>query len=209
MTTAIFGGTFDPVHVGHLVMADEVLARLQYGQIRFIPARISPHKRGEPAATAEDRLAMLRLATAGRDEFVVDPYEIEQEGPSYTVQTLRHLQESGIVTGKPGLIIGEDLVSRFDSWREAHEIERLADLILVRRPAQDGRHRPPRFDRVHRSIDNVMLAVSATEIRRRVPEGLPFRYLVTPEVYRYIRERKLYRSVPAGDVSSVSGVNDA
>ena len=209
MTTAVFGGTFDPVHIGHLMMADEVLAHLRYDQIRFIPARIAPHKSGEPSACAADRLAMLRLATADRDEFVVDPYELEQEGPSYTVQTLRHLTKSGIVAGKPGLIIGADLVNGFDAWREADEVERLADLILVRRPEADGSRRTPRFDRKHRVIDNVMLTVSATEIRRRVAEGLPFRYLVTPEVCRYIRERTLYRLVPAGDASPRSGVNDA
>jgi nicotinate-nucleotide adenylyltransferase len=209
MRTAVFGGTFDPVHIGHLVMADEVLSQLQYDQIRFMPARIAPHKSGEPSASAGHRLAMLRLATAERDKFVVDQYELEREGPSYTVRTLRHLISSGIVTGTPGLIIGMDLVAGFDAWREADEVERLADLILVRRPSSDGGHQTPCFDRKHHLVDNVTLAVSATEIRRRVPEGLPFRYLVTPEVYGYIRDEKLYRSMTAGDSSSRSGTDDA
>jgi nicotinate-nucleotide adenylyltransferase len=206
MITAVFGGTFDPIHIGHLVMADEVLARLHYQQIRFVPARISPHKSGDPGASAGDRLTMLHLATEGRDEFAVDPCELDRSGPSYTVQTLRYLTESGIVTGRPGLIIGEDLVAGFDTWREADEVERLAELILVRRPGEGNRRR---FDRAHREIDNVLLDISATDIRRRAAGSLPFRYLVTPEVYGYIRERRLYRNVPAGVASPISGVNDA
>lgn len=194
MRTAILGGTFDPVHVGHLLMADEVLARLDYEQIRFVPARVPPHKPERPAADAEDRLAMLRIAVEGRPEFVVDPFELEQEGVSYTVRTLRHLISDPGVTGRPGLIIGEDLVAGFDEWREADEIEELADLILVRRPGPD----PPPFTRHHTLIENLTLEVSSTEIRDRVRAGLPFRYLVVPAVYSYIQEHGLYAYAEGG-----------
>lgn len=188
MRTAILGGTFDPVHIGHLLMADEVLARLDYEQIRFVPARVPPHKTDAPAADAADRLQMLRLAIAGRDEFVVDSFELDSEGVSYTVRTLRHLRDDGLVTGRPGLIIGQDLVAGFDTWREADRIEELADLILVRRPVPGA----PSFDRRHTLIDNMTLEVSSTEIRERAREGLPFRYLVPPAVYDYIRTHRLY-----------------
>ncbi|MFW6288560.1 MAG: nicotinate-nucleotide adenylyltransferase [Spirochaetota bacterium] len=189
MKTAILGGTFDPVHIGHLLMADEVLARLGYERVLFIPARVPPHKRDSPVASASSRVEMLRRAVADRDVFGVDTFEIDQAGVSYTVRTLRHLVASPEVTGKPGLIMGEDLVSGFDSWREADEVEALADLILVRRPVDDG----VRFDRPHTLVENVLLEVSSTEIRERISGGLPYRYLVTPPVFEYIETKGLYR----------------
>lgn len=192
MRTAILGGTFDPVHLGHLFMADEVLARLDYDEIRFVPARIPPHKRRAPAADATHRLDMLRVSLKDRPEFVVDPFELEQEGVSYTVNTLRHLIDGGRLTGRPGLIIGEDLVSGFDRWREADEIERIADLILVRRPGAAPEH----FGRRHMVIENLMLEISSTEIRRRVQAGLPYRYLVQPAAYDHISAHGLYKDNP-------------
>ncbi len=189
MRTAVFGGTFDPVHIGHLMMADEVLHRLSYEQIRFVPARIAPHKADDPGAGPEDRLAMLRIVSADREEFVVDPYEIDRDEVSFTIHTLRYLLSRGEIDGRPGLIIGQDLVDGFDRWREADEIERLADLILVRRPGSDD----VRFQRRHALVENVMLPVSATGIRERVQNGLPYRYLVTEGVYDYIRRKGLYQ----------------
>lgn len=189
MRTAILGGTFDPIHIGHLLMADEVLARLGYERVRFIPTRVPPHKREAPVADATRRLEMLQLAVADRAEFSIDTFEIDQEGVSYTVRTLRHLVASDEVTGKPGLIMGEDLVAGFDSWREADEIEGLADLILVRRPVD----RAPAFDRNHTCVENVMLDISSTEIRERVRSGLPYRYLVPRPVFDYIESNGLYR----------------
>ncbi len=188
MRTAILGGTFDPVHIGHLFMADEVLARLDYDQIRLVPARVPPHKIDAPAANATHRLQMLELAVAGRKEFVVDRFEIDQNGVSYTVKTLEYLIASGSVTGRPGLIIGEDLVAGFERWRDADRVADLADLVLVRRPGTNGE----RFGRKHRSIDNLTLDISSTQIRTRVRRGLPYRYLVPPTVYDYIREHGLY-----------------
>lgn len=188
MRTAILGGTFDPVHIGHLFMADEVLARLDYEQIRLVPARVPPHKQDAPGADASHRLQMLELAVEGRDQFVVDRFEVDQDGVSYTVKTLEYLISSGTVTGRPGLIIGEDLVPGFERWRDADRVADLADLILVRRPGTSG----DRFGRKHRSIDNLMLDISSTQIRTRVREGLPYRYLVPPTVYDYIRRHGLY-----------------
>lgn len=189
MRVAILGGTFDPVHIGHMLMADEVLARLDYEQIRFIPTRVPPHKREAPPADAEQRLAMLRIAVADRPDFAVDTFELDNEGVSYTVRTLRHLLESGVVEGRPGLIMGEDLVADFDSWRDADEVEELADLILVRRPV-DG---APEFRREHTLIENALLDISSTEIRERIRSGLPYRYLVPPGVFDYLEAHTIYR----------------
>lgn len=189
MRTAVLGGTFDPVHIGHLLMADEVLSRCNYERILFVPNRIPPHKDRIPDATPAQRLAMLELAIRDREEFAVDTYEIERGKVSYTVDTLEHLYASGTVTGRLGLIIGEDLVDGFDRWRDVDRVTEMADLILVRRPGNGS----VRFRRVHTLIDSLSVDVSSTEIRDRISSGWPFRYLVHHRVYDYIEKQGLYR----------------
>ncbi len=184
----MLGGTFDPIHIGHLLIADEVLARLGYEQIRFVPAYTPPHKRSSLTTDDRHRLEMVRLAVDDRREFVVDTFELDERGVSYTVSTLRHLVDDPSVDGRPGLIIGEDLVAGFDRWYRVEEIVELADLILVRRPGGSG----VEFPRAHTLIGNLPLDVSSTEIRDRVRDGLPYRYLVTPVVFEYIRRNGLY-----------------
>jgi nicotinate-nucleotide adenylyltransferase len=132
---------------------------------------------------------MLEIATSGRQEFGVLAYEVERREVSYTVSTLRHLYEGGEVTGKPGLIIGEDLVEGFDEWREVDAVVELADIILVRRPGNDH----VQLDWPHVEIDNLLLEISASEIRDRATAGMPFRYLVLPSVFDYIEKHGLYR----------------
>jgi len=187
--SAIFGGTFDPVHIGHLQMAEEVLVRCQYEQVIFVPTRVPPHKDRAPAATPLERLEMLRRSVEGESRFVVDSYEIDRPSVSFTVSTLRHLVDSGIITGRPGLIIGADLVAGFDRWHEVDTISDMADLVLVNRPGFES----TKLDKPHASIDNYSLDISSTEIRDRICSGLPYRYLVHPSVYKYIEEHRLYR----------------
>jgi nicotinate-nucleotide adenylyltransferase len=189
MRTAVLGGTFDPVHIGHLLMADEVLARCDYERVLFVPNRVPPHKADAPRASAEQRLEMLGLAIRDRPEFGLDTYEIDRNEVSYTIKTLEHLMESGMVSGRPGLVIGEDLVDGFSSWYEADRVEEISDLILVRRHG----HGSPPFAREHTVLDNLLLAVSSTDIRERVAQGLPCRYLLHPAVHGYIEEHGLYR----------------
>lgn len=189
MKSAILGGTFDPVHIGHLLMAEEVLIRCDYERILFVPNRVPPHKDRAPAATPSQRLEMLELAVRDRTEFVVDPYEIERSEVSYTVHTLEHLIDSDRITGRPGLIIGEDLVDGFSAWKDVDRVTAIADLVLVRRPGNGT----VRLERPHRLIDNLLLQVSSTEIRERISSALPYRYLVHPAVYGYIEQHALYR----------------
>jgi nicotinate-nucleotide adenylyltransferase len=186
--TAILGGSFDPIHAGHLLVADEVRRHFGYDTVLFVPVGRAPHKNRPPVASAEHRLAMVQLALADRPEFACSSYEIEQEGPSYTISTVRHLLESGTVTGRPGLIIGDDLAAGFSDWREADDLERLVDLIIVGRPGYAGKVR-----RRHRRLETLLLPISSSEIRRRVSAGEPWRDLVPTAVWRYIREHSLYR----------------
>lgn len=184
---AIFGGTYDPVHVGHLFVADEVLFAFDYDRIVFVPTHIPPHKEAA-AVSGGDRVEMLRRAVSGNPRFAVEEYEIARAGVSYTIDTVRHLLEQGDVQGKPGLILGSDLVSGFEQWREPDELERITDLIVVQRPGSDAAG----FSRRHSSIRNMELDISSSAVRERIREGRPFRYLLPERVVEYIETNGLY-----------------
>jgi len=187
--TAVFGGSFDPVHLGHLFVADEVLNRFEYERVIFVPAHIAPHK-GVASATASDvRLRMLALAIEGYGQLELETTELDRGGISFTIDTIRYLIESGSVAGRPGLIVGADLVDGFESWREVDEIERLADIILVRRPGFTG----VEFARRHRTMDNLELDISSREIRQRIRAGRPYRFLLPHKVVECIELNGLYR----------------
>jgi len=187
--TAILGGSFDPVHLGHLFVADEVLNRFEYERVVFVPAHIAPHKGVASAAASDLRLRMLALAIEGPGQLELETFELDRGGISFTVDTIRYLIGSGSVTDRPGLIIGADLVDGFESWREVDEIERLADIILVRRPGFSGAD----FDRRHQTMDNLELDISSREIRERIRAGRPYRFLLPQKVVEYIELNGLYR----------------
>lgn len=184
MRTAIFGGTFNPVHNGHLHLAATVCAELAYGQVVFVPAHVPPHKDVDELIAGSHRLAMLRRAVAGHDAFRVDSCELDRRGVSYTIDTVRYL---GAVRGRLGVIIGDDLAADYRSWREAPSLAREADLILGRR--LDGSALLP-FP--HRVVRNVRLPLSSRLIRDRLRAGLPVDHLTPPAVLEYIRSHGLY-----------------
>ncbi len=188
MKTAMFGGSFDPIHLGHLFVADEVLIQLGYDRVLFVPAGKPPHKPGEPRACREHRLEMLRIAIGDRRQMAVEEYEINRAETSYTINTLRYLQGAGGIGERLGLIIGEDLVSGFDKWRSADEVGEMTDIILVRRPG----HRDDVLTRAHTSIENLLLPISSSEIRRRIIAGEACRYLLPAGVFDYIQANGLY-----------------
>jgi nicotinate-nucleotide adenylyltransferase len=182
----MFGGSFDPVHVGHLFVAEETRINLGYDQVVFVPAYQPPHKKGAPVASATARVAMLELALNGRRDFIIEDWEIEQRGVSYTIDTVRHLYETRPVDGRLGLIIGDDLVDTFYSWKDAETLEELVDIIVATREGQNGNGLR------YRTIDNSPLPVSSSEVRERVRAGKAFRYLVPESVYGYIQSHALY-----------------
>lgn len=187
------GGTFDPIHVGHLRAAENAREGLGLDEVRFLPAQVPPH-RAAPATSARDRFAMVALATALHPRFVADDLELRREGPSYTVDTIARFRDE-----RPGddvvLIVGSDTYPELCTWKEHERLFRMCTVAVVTRP-DDGRAEravPEAPAPGVRRVAGAGLAVSATDIRRRVKEGLSIRYLVPETVADYIAKRGLYR----------------
>lgn len=182
----IFGGTFDPVHVGHLAIARAALEAVPLDRILFVPARRSPLKDRGPFAGEADRLAMLELAIADEPRFAVLGDELERDGPSYTVDTIDRLAGEDELF----LILGSDALIDFPRWREPERIARLATLLVADRP---GAPLPAPDARV-RVFDAPRLDISSRELRARAARGRSLRYLVPEAAWRHIEARGLYRA---------------
>lgn len=194
MRLAMLGGSFNPIHIGHLLLADEVCHRLGYDKILFVPVNLPPHKELATGATCEQRLEMVRLAIAGNRRFEVDTCELERGGISYTYDTIACLTEkyAGRLEGRLGLIMGDDLVEGFEDWGHYQELPEMADIILARRVCWDGSERKD-FPYRHIELDNSVLPVSSSQIRAAGSAGSgSWRYLVPESVFRYIIEGNLY-----------------
>jgi nicotinate-nucleotide adenylyltransferase len=189
----LLGGTFDPIHLGHLRAAENAREALGLDRVAFVPARVPPH-RAEPAAPALDRFVMVALATAGRPEFVPSDSEILRDGPSYTVDTVAAFKERD-PEGTVVLIIGADNLDQLPQWREPGRILELSELAVVDRPGQEA-PTPPALSRgrVHH-VPGRGLPISSREIRARLRSGASVRDVLTAEVLDYITKRGLYRPV--------------
>jgi nicotinate-nucleotide adenylyltransferase len=185
----IFGGTFDPIHLGHLITAQSVKEIRDLEKIIFIPAYISPHKTDAKPSSPDDRLNMIKLAVENIPFFDYSDIEIKKGGISYTVDTLRELKQ---VYDKIEFIIGYDNIFTFHNWKEPDEIFKLAKIIVLKRRSSH----PPEFEDkyYHQAIfvETRGIEISATDIRERVKTGLPINFLVPPDVMKYIYKQKLY-----------------
>jgi len=192
MKVGVFGGTFDPPHIGHLIVAEHVREHLGLGKILFVPASIPPHKGMKETAEPHHRLEMLQISVKGNRFFDISDIELQRGGVSYTVDTLRQLQ-SASPNDALFFLLGMDMLIEFHTWRSQQEILDLAEVVVLTRPD----FRMPELDRsLQRRITMCRVSeigVSSSEIRRRVKEGRSIHYMVVPAVEAYIQRHRLYR----------------
>ncbi|VTS02803.1 nicotinate (nicotinamide) nucleotide adenylyltransferase [Tuwongella immobilis] len=204
MRVGIFGGTFDPVHLGHLLVAEQAREQAELDEVWFLPAAVPPQKQHQAITPFDRRVEMLQLAVAGQPRFRIDRIESERSGPSYTVDTLRslrqrHPQETFC------LIVGADCIPDFPTWYQPAEILQLVELIVVERPGVEIGTREQLLTRVGlpaetpftwRIVRVPVSGIASREIRRLVQAGRSIRYQVPAAVAVYIHEKGLYAKQP-------------
>lgn len=188
MRLGIFGGTFDPPHVGHFIAAQEIHHRMGLDRLVLVPAAVPPHKRDERVTAGEVRLEMLRAAVGGDDRFEVSDVELERDGPSYTIDTLRTLRDRHPAADL-FVAIGADQLVAFDSWKDPDGIAELATLVAFPRSGRSPETDGPWPVEV---VEVPELDISSTKLRERVAAGQPIRYWVAGAVEAVIRREGLY-----------------
>lgn len=201
----IFGGSFDPVHLGHLWIAEAAREHLVLDEVRWIPAATSPLKKHGPVASDEDRLQMVKLAISGHPQFVLDDRELRRGEISYTVDTMAELVAEN-ADDEFFLIIGSDSLASFDRWHEPAKLLNLVTLAVIQRggdPEIDFRILDPFVDAAKRDqiessvVPMRLIEASSTEIRERLSSERSVRYQVPPAVEAYLRASKLYCDSPS------------
>jgi nicotinate-nucleotide adenylyltransferase len=198
---AVFGGTFDPVHLGHLIMADQAREQARLDQVWFVPAASPPHKRDQALTLFAQRVEMLHLAVAGQAAFRVNELEKDRPGPSYTADTLEELGRLYPDT-ELHLLIGSDVLPDLPGWHDPGRIIRRARLLVVPRPnwpviSPDRLRRdlalPEDVELRYQLIEVPLIEVASRDLRRRAAEGRSLRYLVPRAVECYILDKRLYQ----------------
>lgn len=195
MKIGILGGTFNPVHIGHLILAEEAREKLELDKIIFMPTALPPHKDNFNIAPAQDRLKMLKLAVKGNKFFAVSDIEIKRGGKSYTIDTVRELKKNNLLDSYY-FIIGSDLLTYFDGWKDVDQIAKAVTFVVATRPGYPlediGTYAAMQQVGVKtlaiRAVD-----ISGFEVRAQVKKNKSFRYLVPDKVFAYINKRKLYK----------------
>ncbi|MCE5316997.1 MAG: nicotinate (nicotinamide) nucleotide adenylyltransferase [Parachlamydia sp.] len=198
MKIGLFGGTFDPIHFGHLNLAVEMLEKRSLDEIWFCPARINPHKQEEIPTTAVHRLEMVRLAIEEHPRFRLLPVEVAREGPSYTYDTVRWLVDQEKDKAHPAqfsLILGEDALQGFYRWNRVLDLVELVPLLIGsrNRGQSELEGSPAVLEAIHKGLTPTrIMDISATEVRQRLQQGLYCGHLVPKEVLDYIKKHELY-----------------
>ena len=189
MKIGILGGTFNPVHIGHLILAEEAREKLGLDKIIFIPANLPPHKDNVNIANPQSRLKMLKLAIKGNKYFVVSDIEIKREGRSYTIDTIKVFKQK-YAQDELYFIIGSDLLTYLDEWKDLDKIMSMVKFIAATRPGYPLENIPAYIKTLSiRAVD-----ISGFSVRQCVREGKSFRYLVPEAVYDYINKNRLYKT---------------
>ncbi|MDD5431381.1 MAG: nicotinate-nucleotide adenylyltransferase [Candidatus Omnitrophica bacterium] len=187
MKIGILGGTFNPVHLGHLILAEEAREKLELDKVIFVPAFLPPHKDNSNIADAKDRLEMAKLACKGNKFFFVSDIEIKRNGRSYTIDTIKEFKAK-FPDDELYFIIGSDLLKYLDEWKDLSEIIKIVKFIVATRPGYPLERIPTYIT----TMDIRAIDVSAFEVRKCIKESKSFRYLVPEAVFDYINKRKLY-----------------
>lgn len=206
---AILGGTFDPIHIGHLAIAEDVCYAIRAERVLFVPAAHQPLKAQAHRASPEDRLTMVQRAVADNPRFTVSDIEIRRGGLSYTVDTIRELRTSA-PNDELFFIAGADAAVDLLRWVQVERLLEMCRIVIVQRPgtildlAQLFTALPFARERVI-FVEGPALTISASEVRQRLAEGRPVRYHLPPAVYQYIQEHRLYQHADATDSTRTAG----
>ena len=187
MRTAIFGGSFNPFHIGHLVLGDEILGSGLCGRVLFVPAFLPPHKSIQDPGPGF-RLAMVERSIQGQKGLGVEDCEILREGVSYSIDTINYLVENKIIEPNPLLVMGDDLVDGFKNWKNPDALLRACEILVVHRRFEARVH----VSFPHRYVENPIIPISSTMVRDRISHGKPWRFLVPEGSRRVIEEHGLY-----------------
>lgn len=210
MRLGVMGGTFDPIHIGHLMAADEARCQFQLDKVVFVPSARPPHKTGVRHSPAADRMQMVRIAIRGNQFLDASDVELNREGLSYTIDTLRHLREVHGAGVELFFITGADAILEILTWKDPDELLAESAFIAATRPgfplASLRDALPEKTSKGKDALDNVYsmeipaLAISSTDIRERAASGRPYRYMVPEGVWEYIEASGLYlKGEPSGD----------
>lgn len=190
MRLGIFGGTFNPIHLGHLLIAEDAAEAFHLDRVVFVPSATPPHKRPRVLAPAAQRMRMVKFAIQGNNRFTCSDIEVRRGGPSYSVETLRHLR-GAMPRAEFFFLIGSDSLRELHKWKEAPELVKLCEFICVTRPGERVGRTRLRGARIHK-LTGHPADVSSTDIRNRAARGATIRYLVPDAVRRYIERHRLY-----------------
>ncbi len=181
----LYGGSFDPIHNGHLLLARDAKERLDLQKVVFLPAKISPHKLDRPPSPPESRLELLQAAVAGEPGFEIDGRELQREGPSFTIDTARAYRNENPGT-RLYYFIGDDNLADLSTWKEIEELQTLVEFVVLSRTSSPI---PINYPVISRRIE-----ISSTEIRRRIARNLSVRYMCPMSVCELIQKNGLYRN---------------
>jgi nicotinate-nucleotide adenylyltransferase len=188
----VLGGTFDPIHYGHLIIAQSLVEELNLAQMLFLLSAHPPHKKTSAIAPWQDRLQMMKLALQGNPHFQTSDVELKQHGPSYTVETMKLLQSRYAQRYRVLFIVGADSILEIFTWREPERLLDSRSLVVVPRPGCDLRKLDPRVAEKVTVVHAPLIEISSSDIRQRISQGRSIQYLTPEEVTRYIRGHNLY-----------------
>ena len=187
----LFGGTFDPVHTGHLIIAQSVRESLGIDTIIFIPSARPPHKNSDIMFTPEERYSMLSAALEGNPHFLISDIEMSRKGPSYTIDTIREIKSTAAPNTKLFFIVGRDNLAEISSWEEPHAIIGECGILAADRPGHENDTIPVWLKSAVKIVPTPLIEIASSDIRARLREGKSIRYLVPDAVLEFIENFKL------------------